>query len=302
MKSNGLIFVIFLFLFTVFLDFFFGKIYEALYFSEKSRSNDRLIHSVLGTNEDVLIFGSSRALHHYNPKILEDSLGLTAYNVGSGGQNIYFHNAILEAALERYVPKIVILELMSIDFEKTPLQWDTEKLGTLLPFSNLSSASRNAVLLRGSEEQIKLFSSIYPYNSMQYNMLRNNLLPFENHLKGFIPLNGVWTKGIETREILSSDIDPNKVKALYHFIETCKKNNIELYIFISPHYANFNGKSRYTELTNQLLIEYGLHVMNYENDSIFVQHPEFFVDPFHLNSEGAKVYSSIAASKILSSF
>lgn len=116
MKNKGLIFIIFLILFTVLLDFSFGKIYEALYFSDESRNNDRLIHSVLETTEDILVFGSSRAIHHYNPQIIEDTLGVTCYNVGSGGQNIYFHLALLEAALERYVPKIAILELMSIDF------------------------------------------------------------------------------------------------------------------------------------------------------------------------------------------
>lgn len=42
--------------------------------------------------------------------------------------------------------------------------------------------------------------------------------------------------------------------------------------------------------------------MNYENDSIFLQHRVYFADAFHLNAEGAKVYSSVAVSKILSSF
>ena len=77
MKNKHLQYVFFLVIFIVILDFVVGNIYEKLYFSEKSRQNDRLIHSVLGTNEDILIFGSSRALHHYNPQIIEDSLGMT---------------------------------------------------------------------------------------------------------------------------------------------------------------------------------------------------------------------------------
>ena len=86
MKNKNIQFITLLIVFIVILDFAVGTVYKALYFSEKSRQNDRLIHSVLGTNEDILIFGSSRALHHYNPQIIEDSLGMTCYNVGSGGQ------------------------------------------------------------------------------------------------------------------------------------------------------------------------------------------------------------------------
>lgn len=139
-----------LLIFTVLLDFAFGRLYEGLYFSEKSRQNDRRIHSVLGTHEDILIFGSSRALHHYNPKIIEDSLGMSCYNVGSGGQNIYYHLALLEATLERYTPKIAILELMSIDFEITPPQWDTEKLGHCYHFITNLKLQKGQFCVKGN--------------------------------------------------------------------------------------------------------------------------------------------------------
>ena len=39
-------------------------------------------------NEDILIFGSSRALHHYNPQIVIDSLGMNCYNCGQDGNGI----------------------------------------------------------------------------------------------------------------------------------------------------------------------------------------------------------------------
>jgi hypothetical protein len=298
MKNKSLIFVIFLIVFTVILDFAFGKIYESLYFSEESMKNDRLIHSVLGSNEEILIFGSSRALHHYNPKILEDSLGMTAYNVGSGGQNIYFHLALLESTLERYTPKIAILELMYIDFEVTPPQWDTEKLGTLLPFANQSIASRAAVLLRSDQEKWKLVSGIYPFNSMQYNMLRNNFLPYRNHVKGFMPIGRIWNKPIETKEVKTNSIDDSKMLALYSFIETCQRNNIQLFIFVSPHYTELNGESTYTEVSKQLKEKYDISVLNFENDSLFKSHPEYFADPLHLNKAGTEVFTSYVVQSI----
>ena len=35
--------------------------------------------------DDILIMGSSRASHHYVPKIIEDSLGMSCYNCGVDG-------------------------------------------------------------------------------------------------------------------------------------------------------------------------------------------------------------------------
>ncbi len=299
MKNKHLQYVIFLVVFTLVLDFAFGKLYESLYFSKESRKNDHLIHSVLETHEDILIFGSSRALHHYNPEIIEDSLGMTCYNVGSGGQNIYYHLSLLQSALERYTPKIAILELMSIDFEVTPPQWDTEKLGTLLPFVNHSAASREAVLLRTEQEKLKLFSNIYPFNSLQYSIFRNNVLPYDNHNKGFMPINRIWDKPIETKEVKPGMIDERKMLALYNFIETCQNNNIQLYVFVSPHFVDFNGKSTYTYVSELLKEKFGIAVLSFENDSLFLANKAFFADPFHLNVEGANVLSSEVAARLL---
>lgn len=295
MKNKYLKYVILLVVFTLVLDFAFGKLYESLYFSKESRKNDRLIHSVLETHEDILIFGSSRALHHYNPEIIEKALGMTCYNVGSGGQNIYFHLAMLKSALERYTPKIAILELMSIDFEVTPPQWDTEKLGTLLPFVNHSTASREAVLLRTEQEKLKLFSNIYPFNSLQYSIFRNNVLPYDNHIKGFMPINRIWDKHIETKEVKPGIIDERKMLALYKFIETCQNNNIQLYVFVSPHFADFKGKSTYTDVSVLLKEKFDIDVLNFENDSLFMVNNAFFADPFHLNPEGSERYSVLVA-------
>jgi len=183
-----IVFLLSLIFFSVSLDLIVGTLYKSLYFSERSQKNDRLIHSVKHASEDILIFGSSRALHHYNPELICKKTGMTAYNLGSGGQNIYFHLALLQSVLERHKPKHVILELLSIDFTKTPSQWNTEKLGVLLPFAGNSNACLMAVLRRGELEHLKMLSNIYPFNSLQWTIFRNIAYPLNNDIKGFIPI------------------------------------------------------------------------------------------------------------------
>ena len=41
------------------------------------------------TKADLLVFGSSRANHHYVPEVFEDSLKLTFYNTGKDGSGIF---------------------------------------------------------------------------------------------------------------------------------------------------------------------------------------------------------------------
>lgn len=285
---------------TIFLDLVIGKLHESLYFSDKSRKTDRLIHSILETKEEILIFGSSRALHHYNPYIFEEKLAMTCYNVGAGGQNIFYHLALLEGTLERYKPKIAILDLMSFDFEMTSEQWDTDKLGILLPFYNHSKAAKNAVLRRGSVEKTKAFlSSIYPFNSKQIIILRNNFLSNSDHYNGFMPLKRVWDKPPEV-ELQSIAIeDPQKIDALKKFVNICITSNIILYVIISPQYSIINGKSRFNKVTEELYKNFDLEIINFENDTFFLEHPEFFSDPSHLNISGADIYTSTITKIIL---
>ncbi|QOJ30202.1 MAG: hypothetical protein HRU80_15500 [Ignavibacteriales bacterium] len=294
-------YLIYLAVFTILLDITIGKIYEYSFFSESSRANDRLIKSVLHTNEEILIFGSSRALHHYNPKIFEDLLSQTTYNVGSGGQNIYFHKALLQTVLERYTPKVAILELMYIDFQKTPSQWDTEKLGVLLPFADKSESAKNTVMLRGYSESIKLLSWIYPFNSLQYTALRNNFFPFENDIKGHLPIDRVWNKKRSVAGLFQEEFDFKKVSSLYEFVDICKNAGIELFVFISPHYALDSGKNLYSGIKEKLRREKGIKVFDFQSDSLFLNHPEYFADPFHLNRRGAEIYSRLVAKVIRNS-
>jgi len=300
MKNKNIQYLIYLISFIVFLDLALGKLYETAYFSKKSIQQDRLIHSAIDTKEDILIFGSSRAYHHYNPQIIEDSLGMTCYNVGYGGQNIYFHLALLESALERYKPKIAILELMSIDFEKTTPQFETEKLGVLLPFANKSEAIYNTVMLRGWAEKYKLISSIYPLNSKQLYMLLDNFTTVKSHNKGFAELTKVWNKPISEMYYKVTDLDTNKLNAMYLFADLCKKNDIRLFIFISPHFVIKSGKNQFEKVDKMLLDKYQIKINNFESDSVFLMHPEYFADPFHLNKIGSTIYTSIVARKIKS--
>jgi len=86
-------------------DFLIGKTLRYIYFNETSGLDYRTTFAIDSTKADIIVFGASRANHHYVPTIFQDSLKMTFYDVGRDGQSIFYHLAILKAILKRYTPK-----------------------------------------------------------------------------------------------------------------------------------------------------------------------------------------------------
>jgi len=75
----------------VVLDYSVGYFLKKTYFSQKSGVDYRTTYAINGVRSDILILGSSRATHHYNPSIIEDSLKMSAFNGGRDGCSIFYY-------------------------------------------------------------------------------------------------------------------------------------------------------------------------------------------------------------------
>lgn len=295
MKVSNFKFPILLFVFFLLMDFFLGHTVEKMYFSENSKVNDPFIYSLTNSKDDIVIFGSSRAKHHYNAKMIEDSLLKATYNFGSGGQNIFYHEILLNNLIEFHTPRAIILELINIDFEKTPSQWDKDKLDVLLPFTFQSQAVDSVLGGIDSYHKYKKLSKLYPYNSQLYTILRNNYFPYNNHFNGFLPIEGDhWRKDIQVIDSSYTSIkyDLNKIAALNRFIELCISNNIEILIFISPSYVKYTRETPYERIICDLVKKYDIKVFDFTNSQYFIENNNFFKDPGHLNIIGAQEYTN----------
>lgn len=294
MANRKYSFIVALFLFVILGDWFVGKVLEAGFFSKQSIENDRVVHAFSGTEADLLVFGSSRALHHYNTELIQDSLNITAFNVAEGGQNIYYHNLLLKTVLNRYKPKKIILELFYIDFEETSSNWDKEKLAVLLPFSKKHETVQNAFMNIDPNHRFKIFSRIYPFNSEVYRIFRNNFAPYHNSYHGFMPIaeqNGLDLNE-QPLEIKSSAIlDANKVAEVELFITSCLNSDIDLKVVVSPSYCLYEKGNSYEEFIAYLQRKFPIDVCSFQNDAFFSGHPELFKDVNHLNTKGANEFT-----------
>ena len=66
--------------------------------------------SLYEVNTPVLIVGSSRATHHYVTQMIEDTIGLSTYNVGRDGCYFNYNCCVIHSVLDRYTPKLIVWE------------------------------------------------------------------------------------------------------------------------------------------------------------------------------------------------
>jgi len=291
-------FLIFLMLVAL-LDFFCGKTLQFLYYKQKSGYDYRASYAIDSTNAPGLIFGSSRASHHYVANMLADSFGVAFYNVGRDGQSILYDYAVLQTILKRYTPKLILLDYQ--DEELFYFSDSYARLSSLLPYAKTHPAINHTIQMRSSFEKLKMISRVYPYNSLFFSMLGgisfgargrveevNGYLPLDNP---FHSLNADQNKFLSTKEP-----DSNKIKTFDAFIDLCKKKGIELYVIMSPYYEPVNVK--FTQPIDKLIHDAGVPHFDYSRFPGLVGNMNYFSDEKHLNRKGSELFTRDLISRI----
>jgi hypothetical protein len=307
--SRALKIVLFILIITI-TDKALGLILRKLYFSQTAGQDYSLSYVLSQCNSDIIIFGNSRAQHHYDSRIISAALKMSCYNAGQdGGHSIILPYAEIKSITKRYSPKIIILEFSPTGI--VHFEGDYDRLSILLPYYQKYSEMRPLILLRGPYERIKLLSSIYPFNSDIINIIGFNTKTRAAQKKdfdGYIPLTEVLnTNMINAKpEILNqliirtkSVVDSNMVNSLENIISICRGKNISLFIMNSPIFHEVNESVSPAFPVEKISLDIiHLNQVNYfdfSSNQTFVGHPEWFADKAHLNEQGARVFSNMVA-------
>ncbi len=280
------------------LDFAIGRTLRHFYYKETSGFHFRTTYSMEKTDAEILIFGSSRANHHYVPEIFEDSLGMTFYNTGRDGNGIFYQQALLKSVLKRHKPKIIILDYRG-EFNKLRTEYD--QMSSILPYYRTHNEIRKTIELRGEFEKIKLLSEIYPFNSQILTIAMGNMEANKNRNpdnKGYVALETAWPPKLETytstKEYM---VDSNKVNAFRDFVSAARISGASVYVVYSPLYQKI-ARNQEAEVCKQICTEERIQFWDFSRDSYFLSRQNLFYDVNHLNHTGAKIFSSIIADKI----
>ena len=306
--SKALKIVVFIFMIVI-ADKVLGMILQNFYFKQKSGENHSLNYVFSECNADVLIFGNSRAQHHYDSRIISNGLKMSCYNAGQdGGHSILLSFAQIKIVLERYSPKIIILEFSLSGIGYYSGLYD--RLSILLPYYRKYPELRPLIQLKSPFESTKLLSWIYPFNSNLINIIRFNTNYHKERKQdydGYVPLKGRCTidmlKSMH-QGVAPSIVDNNLVNALENIIYLCKAKGVMLFIVNSPWFTSINERkiplSTTEKMTLQIINRNQVNHMNFSSDSTFIGHFELFDDLAHLNDDGAKKFSNMLVDSLKS--
>ena len=258
----------------------------------KSATMGKVNHMMNDFSEEVLILGSSRAAHHYNSKIFEDTLSATTYNAGMEGNGILMASAFYDAALKTHKPKLII-------YEFTP-QYYLQKNDNLQYIKRLNpyfdrEEVKNLVSTISPLENVKMQSSLYRLNSYLLGFVANLILNREtNGYNGYSPLEGEITYEPQMPDEKNFETDSLKLLIFEDFIKKVKKDRIRMIFTMSPIYDYpYNNEN-----LRILAQKYDIPVLNHIQDTLFIRNKHLFYDRTHLNNLGADSISKIITHEI----
>ncbi|MBQ4223970.1 MAG: hypothetical protein II674_09050 [Prevotella sp.] len=243
-------------------------------------------------DEEVLVFGSSRAEKHYNAKMMEEELGCTVYNCGGNGKSIILSYGRLMMVSERYHPKLIVLEVTP-EFDIIEYHDNFRDLGELKRHYDREGIPEIFESINPLEKY-KMMSCLYRYNS---DFLHNPLRLFSGKP---IHKNDVGMQGyrevkwkfnpmkVKVKNDEGVKIDSVKMSYFRRFVNLALEHS-QLVLVVSPYWYG-----RETHIFNpviQLADSLNVPFINFSNDPKYVHHDEFFEDGNHLNSTGASQFT-----------
>lgn len=239
------------------------------------------------SRDSVLIFGSSRAMRHYVPTVLEDSLGVSVYNAGAEGNGIILAYMQLQTLLQHHKPKMIIYDVYP-PFDLA--EGDNSKyLGRQRYFYGETPQVDSVFWRISPAERVKMLSNMYRYNSDLLQLVADNLSPKHADVKGYRPQQGTTDFIIE--KDADFKLDSLKLDYFNRFIDLCRANNIDLRLFFSPRYYGDNQPSPGYEAARTVAAAKGLTIHDYLQASPFDTDKSLFKDSQHLNDPGAQTYT-----------
>lgn len=262
-------------------------------------------------NAEIVISGSSRALTHYNPQIIQRVTGHSTFNLGRNGSQTDMQLAYLKAYLEHNAkPKLVIHNLDLFSFQTSKEIYDPIQY---LPY--ISNHSIYEGIKRVYPDAWKWrYLPLYGYvvEDMRFTWIKGaarlfGSQPREDYILGFQPRHTPWTGDFEKfkasiPEGIKTEMEPQGIRDLTELIELCRNQDIRLLLVYSPEYFEMQALeknrldvfAKFRELTNR----FGVGLWDYSDSIIGLDRGNFY-NSQHLNAEGADLFSQDLAERLV---
>lgn len=263
-------------------------------------------------NTQVIINGSSRALVHYDPRIISRETGLSAYNLGANGVQIDVQAGILDAYLARNkAPTVILQNLEVFSFEATK-RGEIYDPGLYIPHLD-SPRLYNALLEIDPEVWKWRYIPLYGYAvaDMRFTWSRGIARLFgiqgkQDYFDGFNPRFKDWTQDFEnfrkgTASGTEYRIDSKGAAALERCLELARSSGAVMILVYSPEYIEMQrlelNRAEIFRHFRELAEKYGVEFWDY-SDSPLCRDRIYFYNSQHLNATGAQIFSEDIARRL----
>ncbi|MEY4089068.1 MAG: hypothetical protein RJB55_1339 [Verrucomicrobiota bacterium] len=262
---------------------------------------------------DLVITGSSRALVHYDPRVLTAATGLSALNLGRNGSHTGLQLAVLRTHLRHNpAPRLVIHNL---DLHSLASPTEIHDPGQYLPYldepaiyAEVREVHRSAWAWR----HVPLYG--YAVADPRLHWLEGivrlaGLKRPESLIAGFEPRPWSWTgefdrfvaKASAGYQVARDDRGRDQLAAL---LRLCRDSGIHVILVFSPEYAAVRPLqlNRASLLAEMSALAASAHVPLWDfSDTAICSDRRLFYNSQHLNAAGAEAFSRELARRLVSS-
>lgn len=241
----------------------------------------------------ILLMGSSRCAHHYDPTIIGENLGASCYNIGLDGNGILLMYGRYKLMTKRYDPKMIIYDVhYNFDIKQNDNHQYLQYLRPYYDDINIKSIVNSV----GDNENIKMLSWCYRYNNQFVRLIANNLKSRTNNdMKGYAPLDYNMTVCEPSSVVGVPLVDTLKLYYIEQLIKECE-GKTRIVFCSSPRYLQKEDNSFCC--IEELCKKYDIPFLNHYSDTSFTNRMELFADINHLNKQGATLYSEMISKEI----
>ena len=244
---------------------------------------------------DVVVIGSSKASHHYVPQMLEDSLGMTAYNCGQDGCFFLYQNCIINMILDRYTPKMILWDIQPGSFVGEEHSNEYQNIRYLSPYYPANTWADSYINSESPKMRFRMMSRMFAYNSKALNYVFPLVTHSSATKNGYIPL---ATEGYLYPEMSKHADKKGVVNSTYldlldKTMKRCREIGVELRMYISPEFSQKSSLTkRVEEEIDKVAICNNVSFTNAHSHELFMHDATLFKDASHLNDKGARIYTS----------
>ena len=255
----------------------------------------KITHMLRSGNEDILILGSSVGMNSLIPSEFTNKFGLTCFNAGANDQSMEFHEVMLSAFMKRHKPKMVVLALRPHDI----LNKSRGRFGMLRIFYKCGYPLIDRFLEDGGAwERLFLKSALYRFNTFGWRLLLYHFKSKNELADGGFVAKPVVAPPEYTKiaELAQGDPLPKpnaeKLASFESIASICRSAGARFTVVLTPYHFDY-GETRPAgaAVFAKICRERGIEFYDDAGNPEFSPRGELFFDNFHLNKNGAALYT-----------